>query len=483
VSKMIGRIHSLILRKDVESAPENLRRMRKQAAGYTQEGKSWLSRIRHAIWSLLMVVLIWAAEASWKRWLLVLGLALLGVAALLFNPVEEAPAYGLDHEFAIESSEFLSSVAGATNTPFMPGNRIDVLNNGDQFYPAMLEAIGQARHTITFEAYIYWAGEIGRKFAEAIATKARSGVTVKILLDAVGSPNIGDEILETLEADGCQIRWYHPVSWYSINRVNNRTHRKSLVIDGRIGFTGGAGIADQWLGAAQDPEHWRDIQVRIEGPAVIPLQTGFAQNWYETTGELVSGDAYFPAPRPSGALNAQSILSDPETGSSAARVMYYLSIVCARKSIFIANSYFVPDKQAIDILVDARRRGVDVKIMVSGIHNDNQIARDNSVRLYGKLLEAGVEIYEYNRTMLHHKFMVCDGVWSTVGTTSFDNRSFGLNDENNVCVYDRDFAAQWTRIFMDDLEECRPVTLEEWRSRGVITKLREMIASLLRNQV
>jgi cardiolipin synthase len=321
------------------------------------------------------------------------------------------------------------------------------------------------------------------KFAEAIAAKARSGVTVKILLDAVGSSTIGDEILETLKASGCQTHWYHPVSWYSINRVNNRTHRKSMVIDGRVGFTGGAGIADQWLGHAQDPEHWRDIQIRIEGPAVTPLQTGFAQNWLETTGEMVSGDAYFPAPRPSGALDAQSILSDPETGSSAVRIMYYLSIVCARKSILIANSYFVPDKQAIDILVDAKRRGVDVKIMVSGVHNDNQIARDNSVRLYGKLLEAGVEIYEYNRTMLHHKFMVCDGVWSTAGTTSFDNRSFGLNDENNVCVYDREFAAKWTGIFMDDLSACRRVTLDEWRGRGVMTKAREMIASLLRNQV
>jgi cardiolipin synthase len=480
---MIGWINSRFLRKDVESAPERLRRMRKRVASAAQEDKWWLGRARRALWSMWLLLLIWAAEATWKRWLLVFGLVLLGVAIFLSDPVEEAPKYGLDHDFAIESDEFLPSVAGATGTAFTPGNRIDILNNGDQFYPAMLEAISQARRTITIEAYIYWAGEIGRKFAEAMAAKARSGVTVKILLDAVGSSNIGDEILGTLEAGGCQVRWYHPLRWYSINRVNNRTHRKSLVIDGRVGFTGGAGIADQWLGDAQDPEHWRDIQIRVEGPAVVPLQTGFAQNWLETTGELVYGDTYFPQPQPSGTLTAQSVLSDPETGSSAARIMYYLSIVCARKSILIANSYFVPDKQAIEILVDARRRGVDVKIMVAGVHNDSRIARDNSVRLYGKLLEAGVEIYEYNRTMLHHKFMVCDDVWSTVGTTSFDNRSLGLNDENNICVYDRDFAAQWTRIFMDDLPACRHVTLEEWRGRGVMTTLREVIASALRNQV
>ena len=170
-----------------------------------------------------------------------------------------------------------------------------------------------------------------------------------------------------------------------------------MVIDGRIGFTGGAGIADQWLGHAQDPEHWRDILIRVEGPAVVPLQTGFAHNWLETTGELVSGDAFFPQQRPAGELAAQSILSNPETGSSAVRIMYYLSIVCARKSILIANSYFVPDQRAIEILTDAERRGVDVKVMVAGVHNDNRIARDNSVRLYGKLLEAGVEIYEYDR--------------------------------------------------------------------------------------
>lgn len=318
--------------------------MRKQAATEAQEDKGWLRRARQSIWSLWTLVLIWAAEATWKRWLLIFGLILLAVAAFIFNPVEEAPKYGLDHDFAIESSEFLSSMVGATDTALTPGNRIDILSNGDQFYPAMLEAIGQARRTITIEAYIYWAGEIGRKFAETIATKARSGVTVKILLDAVGSATISDEILGTLESGGCEVRWYHPVSWYSINRVNNRTHRKSVIIDGLVGFTGGAGIADHWLGNAQDPEHWRDIQIRIEGPAVSPLQTGFVQNWLETTGELVSGDAYFPPPRPSGTLVTQSILSDPETGSSTVRIMYYLSIVCARKSIFIANPYFIPDE-------------------------------------------------------------------------------------------------------------------------------------------
>ena len=482
VNKIISRIRSLKPGKDIESVPEKLRRMRKLASNETHK-ESYLRRARTFIWSLWLLVLIWAAEAKLKQYLIVFGIVLLAVIAFIFNPVEESPKYGLDHDFAIESSEFLPSMTGATDTNFVSGNRIDILNNGDQFYPSMLEAIGQARRSITIEAYIYWSGEIGRKFADAIAAKARSGVTVKILLDAVGSATISDEILQTLKASGCDVRWYHPVRWYSINRVNNRTHRKSVIVDGRIGFTGGAGIADQWLGNAQDQDHWRDIQIRIEGPAVIPLQTGFAQNWLETTRELVSGEDFFPQPQAAGSLVAQSILSDPEMGSSTVRIMYYLSIACARKSILIANPYFVPDNEAIEILIDARHRGVDVKIMVAGEHNDNRFARDNSTRLYGTLLKAGVDIYEYKPTMLHYKFMVCDGVWSTIGTTNFDNRSFALNDENNVCVYDRDFAMRWTGIFMEDLASSRKISLDQWRDRGMMIQLRELIVSLLRDQV
>ena len=417
------------------------------------------------------------------KWGIAIGLALPTVITFLFAPLEEAPTYGLDHEFAIESDGFRASIAGATDAPFLTRNRIAVFNNGDEFYPPMLAAIEQARHTITIEAYIYWAGDIGQRFADALAAKARAGVVVKVLLDAVGSATISDEITNTLKTGGCQIAWYHPIHWYTIGRINNRTHRKSLIIDGRIGFTGGAGIADHWRGQAEDPKHWRDIQIRIEGPAVTPLQTGFAHNWLETTGELVSGSAYYPPPETPGSLVVQSILSSPETGSSTVRVMYYLSIVCARRSIAIVNPYFIPDAQALEILVAAKQRGVDVKIMVSGIHNDNAMARCNSVRLYGSLLEAGVEIYEYNLTMLHQKYMVCDGIWSTVGTTNFDNRSFALNDENNVCVYDHSFAVQWEQIFRKDLADCRRVKLDEWRKRGFLTKTRESFAALLQHQV
>lgn len=382
--------------------------------------------------------------------------------------------------FAIGSEEFLASISGVTDTPFQPGNRIDILTNGDEIYPPMLEAIEGAQRSITIEAYIYWGGEIGLRFARALAAKARAGLPVKILLDSVGSHTISREILDSLETGGCEVEWYHPVFWYTVDRINNRTHRKSLIVDGRIGFTGGAGIADHWLGHAENPDHWRDTQIRMEGPAVAMLQAAFVRNWHETTGELVAGSPFFRIHTPAGGLSVLSILSWPETGSSTIRAMYELSIECARKSIWIANPYFIPDAQAIAALVEAKRRGVDVKIMVSGKHNDNRVARLNSTRLYGELLEAGVEILEYDRTMMHHKYMVCDGVWSTVGTANFDNRSFSLNDENNVCVSDRDFASEWEKRFRNDTEACSIVTLDAWRGRGALTRIAERLVSIFR---
>jgi cardiolipin synthase len=443
----------------------------------------WWARLRYLVWSWWVWAAAAAAAVFFVRSHTGIGLAAWGVIAYLFAPRERAPTYGLEHDFAVESDEFLPTMVGATGTHILPGNDFRIYNNGDQFYPAMIDAINRAEVSITVEAYIYWAGDIGRLFAQAIAAKAREGVHVKILLDYVGSSTIGDEILELLEGGGCEVRWYNPVRWYNLGLVNNRTHRKSLIIDGVTAFTGGAGIADHWMGNAEDPEHWRDINVRLRGPAVQTLQTGFARNWLQTTSELISGSNFYPPCERFGDLEVQSILSSPETGSSTVRIMYYLSIACARKSVLIANPYFVPDNVAIETLIEAKRRGADVKIMVTGKHNDVAVTRYNGIRLYGRLLEAGVEIYEYNRTMLHHKFMVCDGVWSTVGTTNFDNRAFALNEENNVCIYDRNVAAEFERIFSEDLPACDRVTLEAWRKRPLWQKVCESAVSILKDQV
>jgi cardiolipin synthase A/B len=417
----------------------------------------------------------------------------MAMVSYLIAPAAVPPRFGLDHEFSIDSPEFVGTVAGASGSPFLDGNSLELLNNGDAFYPPMLAAIKGARHSITIEAYIYWAGEIGRRFADALAAKAREGVPVKILLDAVGSATIGSDILETLEKGGCQLAWYNRIRWYTIGQFNHRTHRKSLIIDGRVGFTGGAGIADVWLGHAQSPGHWRDTQIRIAGPAVTPLQTGFAQNWLKTTGELLSGETYYPEHEREGdppsrgfgqrGLAVQTVMSSPESGASSVRLMHYLPIVCARRSIYISNPYFIPDQAAIDTLVEARQRGVDVRIMVAGRHNDTWLARQNSRRLYGPLLRAGIHILEYNTTFMHQKTMVVDGLWVSIGTTNFDNRSFAHNEETSVCIKDAELAAFMEQTFRSDMRACDRVELEAWQRRGLVTKSLEAVASLLEAQV
>ncbi len=442
------------------------------------------TRARRLLWSWWPWALAFIYNMAHDKWWWAFGTGLMGLISYLIAPEEFPPRYGLDHEFAVTDEEFLPTMAGTTGVPFAAGNRLDILNNGDEFYPAMFEAIANAQFSITVEAYIYWSGNVGREFAEALAAKGKAGLRVKILLDAVGSSSVGSEVLTTLESGGCQLAWYNPIRWYSLGRFNHRTHRKSLVIDGRIGFTGGAGIADHWKGNAEDPDHWRDMQIRIEGPAVVPLQTGFAQNWLQTTGELISGPLYYPpAGKPAGPRAVQTIMSSPEIGASTVRTMYYLSIICARRSIYIANPYFVPDEAAIDALIEAKNRGVDVRVMVSGRRNDNWLARQNSVRLFGRVLKAGIEILEYNKTMLHHKTMVVDAVWATVGTTNFDNRSFAHNEENNVCFYDAEIACAMHETFLADLEGCEPLTYATWRRRGVIARAGEVIASVLQEQI
>ncbi len=442
------------------------------------------ARVRQLIFAWWVWGVFAITALVYDKWGWAIGTGLGSAFALLAWPREVPPRVGLEHEFCVNDDEFLTTIAGSTGVPFFEGNAIEILNNGDEFYPPMLEAIANAQASVTIEAYIYWAGDIGKRFAEALASRPKDGVSVKILLDAVGSSTIGDEILQILEKGRCQLAWYNPVRIYSIGHLNHRTHRKSLIIDGRLAFTGGAGIADHWIGNAEDAHHWRDIQIRIEGPAVMPLQTGFAQNWLEATGELVTGAEFYPVVDiPPGKLAVQTILSSPETGASTARTFYYLSIAAARRTLDIANPYFIPDQGAIDLLIAAVKRGVKVRVMVAGIHNDNWMARQNSVRLYGPLLKAGIEIYEYNHTMLHQKTMVVDSVWCTVGTTNFDSRSFAHNEENNVCVCDAQLAKELDAIFAKDIKGCDVMTVEKWKTRPLLQKFMQNAVSLLQEQV
>jgi cardiolipin synthase len=374
-------------------------------------------------------------------------------------------------------------MAGMTGMPLVPSNQVALFNNGDEFFPEMLQAVESAEHSVTMEQYIFWDGRVGRRFAEAFAEKARSGVPVKLLLDAVGSATLGEPVLKILEAGGCQLAWFRPIHWYTMIRANHRNHRKSLIVDGKIAFTGGAGLADHWVGKAKNPRSWRDIMLRLEGPAALEQQSGFAQNWLQSTGEILTGHDYFPIPFPAGEVDVQTILSSPFEGTGSAGTMHLIALQCARRQLSIANPYFIPDGRLIEMLSCACARGVAVKLMVAGVHNDTWWARQNSVRLYGKLLNAGVEIFEFLPTMLHQKVIIVDNAWASVGTANFDNRSLALNDETSVCFHDRALVQRLQDTFLADLERCRKVRLADWKRRGLWQRAGEQFASLIEDQM
>jgi cardiolipin synthase len=433
-----------------------------------------------AWWIWLVIALVLFQTGAWHAALVA------GVIAFVFYhtaPHSHPAVYALEPDFGASSDEFRITMAGTTGMPLVDGNLVNIHNNGDEFYPAMLEAIECAQQSVTMEQYIFWDGLTGRRFAQAFADKAEQGIPVKLLVDAVGSATLSEEILNILQDGGCHLAWFRPIHWYTPDRANHRTHRKSLIIDGRVAFTGGAGIADHWLGSARDEREWRDIQIRVEGPAVSAQQTGFAQNWLLTTGEILSGHEYFPVPEPAGDVEVQAVLSSSSSGAGAAGTMYLIAVQCARDYLYIANPYFIPDSRVIAMLANACRRGVVVKLMIVGKHNDTWWARQNSLRLYGRLLEAGVEIYEYLPTMLHQKTMIVDGVWATVGTANFDNRSFALNEETNICFWQPGLVEELRRIFVADLVHCQRIELADWKRRGVWQRARERVASLIEDQV
>jgi cardiolipin synthase len=286
-----------------------------------------------------------------------------------------------------------------------------------------------------------------------------------------------------MQGAGVEVQRYNPPRFYTINRLNNRTHRKLVIVDGAIGFTGGVGIADQWSGNAQDPSHWRDTHFRLEGPAVAQMQAAFMDNWTEVTGAVLHGEDYFPPLQRAGNQATQVFWSSPTSGSQTMHLMYLLSLAAAKQSIVLSMAYFVPDEVASQMLVAAAERGVAIRVIVPGPYVDSEVVRRASRAQWGKLLRAGVEMFEYQPTMFHCKVMVVDGIWTSVGSTNFDNRSFALNDEANLNIYDRDFALQQVRIFEEDLKRSRRITLEEWQNRPWTEKLTEYAATLLDTQL
>ena len=347
----------------------------------------------------------------------------------------------------------------------------------------MLAAIREARRSVTFESYIYWSGDIGKAFADTLAEKARAGVKVHVLLDAIGTAKMDEKWLTEMSDAGVQVHKYHPIRWYTLWRLNNRTHRKLLIIDGTVGFTGGVGIAPEWTGNAQDPDHWRDTHFRVDGPVVGQMQAVFLDNWIKVNGEVLHGDDYFPNLAAVGQQQAQMFSSSPAGGSESMELMYQLANSSASLTIDLSAAYFVPDLLTIRALITAIGRGVRVRIILPGKYIDSTLSRSASRALWGKPLAAGALIAEYVPTMYHCKVLIVDGRLTSVGSTNFDNRSFRLNDEASLNVIDEAFAAEQTSIFELDLQRAKPVTLSDWTNRPLKEKIGDRIASLISSQL
>ncbi len=390
--------------------------------------------------------------------------------------------YELTHQFSVEDPQFLRSMGQLLGPGIVPGNRVTALQNGDQIFPAMLGAIRGARESITFENYIYISSDIGRQFSDAFCERAQAGVKVHVLLDWLGSRKIDAKYLADMKAAGVEVEWYHPLHWYDMSRLNNRTHRKLLVVDGRIGFTGGVCISDVWAGDGTAKDHWRESHYKIEGPAVAQMQAAFGDNWMKTRAQVLFGSAYYPELAQIGRSRAQVFKSSRDEGSESVRLMYLLSIASATKSIRLQAAYFVPDDLAIDTLVTARKRGVQIEIIVPGPYTDSEIVQSAGRSRWAALLDAGVLFYEYQPSLYHCKVLIVDDVWVSVGSTNFDNRSFRLNDEDNLNIYDAEFAAEQAAVFERDKSVSRLMTRADFKHRSMIGKMFDAVAGILRQE-
>jgi cardiolipin synthase len=379
-------------------------------------------------------------------------------------------------------ADFRRALGILLGPPLIPGNRVTSLVNGEQIYTAMLNAIRTAQSNITFETFVF-RDTVGATFVEELSNAARRGVTVHMLLDWLGSRTMNPKLLAAARAAGCDVQIYHPPSWYHLGRLNNRTHRKLMVVDGKIGFTGGVGMGIEWKDGLKGLPPWRETHFKAEGPVVAQMQAVFVDNWIKTTGRVLHGAEYFPKLVNCGDMDAQMFGSSPVGGSESMHLMVLLALTAAKTSIDIQNAYFVPDKLTVEALCSAARRGIRVRIVVAGRHTDARIGRWAAQGLYGALLQAGIHIYEYQPTMMHCKVLVIDGVWSSVGSANFDDRSFRLNDEANLNVFSEELAREQVRLIDADIRDSRRMVLNKWRHRKFGRRINERLALLLRSQL
>lgn len=419
----------------------------------------------------------------WKGALALILAGALFIIALNLIPQRRVVQNPVPHSFSVTDREFPRVMGALFGDLVTPGHRIDTLVNGSQIFTSMLDAIGSATDSVNFLTYIYWSGDIARQFAEALAAKAAEGVEVRVLLDWAGSIPFDEDLVTMMESKGVRVHRFRPLRWYSLDRVNNRTHRKLLIVDGIVGFTGGVGIGDQWKGDARNPDEWRDTHYRVEGPVVSKMQAAFAENWLEATNEVLQAGRFYPEQASAGELYAQHVTSSPTGGSQAMHQMMLMAIAAAQRHVRIGMGYFAPDEIMIIQLLDARRRGVEIDVLVPGEQIDVSLVRHASRHHWGRLLAAGVRIYEFVPTNYHTKVVIVDEQWTTIGSSNFDERSFRLNDEANLNVYNREFALRQIEDFTHDLSRSREISFRLWQSRSMTEKIKDWAANLLRTQL
>ncbi|HWA28745.1 MAG TPA: cardiolipin synthase [Lacunisphaera sp.] len=422
--------------------------------------------------------------SPYRKWYWLAGLVVTTLALYFWFTSARIVSERVELAYGPDDPLFVSSLGPLLGAEFTPGNRVDLLANGDEFFPAMLADIAKAKKTITLESYIWASGDISNRFIAALADRARHGVKVHVLVDGMGALKFDDADQLRLINAGVEFIMYGREHWYEVKpNINHRTHRKLLIIDGRVGYTGGVCVDDKWLGNATQRDHWRETQMRVEGPVVRQMQSVFNTNWVQTTGRLLVGPDYFPVPEPParGSL-AQCYKSGPHEDPENARMSYLLAIASARKSIQISHAYFVPDDLAMDMLLAARHRGVKIQVIIPA-HNDSRFGRAASRSRWGKLLEAGVEFYAYDPAMYHCKIMIVDDVFLTIGSVNFDNRSFGINDEVNINVVDHGVVRAGRRLFEDDMKHSHALTLDEFRARPAWQKAIDHFCGLFRSQL
>ncbi len=405
------------------------------------------------------------------------------IVVMNFVTGEKKISQNVQRHYALEDAQFMRSVSALLGPAFLDGNEVKILVNGDAIFAEMLDAIRSAKQTITFETFIYWADSIGEEFASALIERAQSGVKVHVLLDWVGSVKMQQKQLDRMLKAGVAIQRYHKLHWSHLTRLNNRTHRKLLIIDGKLGLTGGVGIADQWRGNARNPDEWRDTHFKVTGPVVGQMQAVFMDNWIKSRGEVLHDDQYFPLLKKTGSMSAQMFSSSPSGGGDSMILMYLMAITAAQKSIDLSSAYFVPDDLSIKALVAAAKRGVKIRIITPGKQIDTELVRRASRSSWGEMLKADIQFAEYAPTMYHCKVLIVDHLMVSVGSTNFDNRSFRLNDEANLNVTDKKFALEQTQIFEADWSQSKTVSYKQWQKRPWQEKIIEQASRVFSSQL